>query len=240
MPVIDMKDTSIFFEDGYRETGAVNNMAGYAIGVSTIVIDGIVGAIPVNARVSIDGDDRYQVTSTVETSGNTTSITFTPALVAAIADNDVILVYGRFVEIKVGEGSISWSEKKPREYKKDRGLLDQVRNADQEPFDVTMSFSYEYLIASDPMTDPPKPQEILKRINGAASWISSETNDPCAPYSIDIRFEWTPSGCTSPETERVVLPAFRYEQLDFNPKEGTISCSGKCNAVAATVTHFSR
>ena len=240
MPVIDMKDTSVFFEDGYREAGAINLMAGYTAGVTTIVVDGFVGVVPVNARLDIDGDDRYQVVSTIETSGNTTSITFTPALAAAVSDNDIVLVYGRFVEIKVGEGSISWSEKKPREYKKDRGRLDQVRNADEEPVDVTMSFSYEYLVASDPMTDPPTPQEILKRINGAANWISSETNDPCAPYAIDVRFEWTPTGCTDPETERVILPAFRYEQLDFNPKEGTISCTGKCNSTVATVTRFNR
>lgn len=240
MPMIDLKDTSIYFEDGYTETGAINLMAGYAAGLASVVVDGIVGIIPVGARVSFDGDDRYTVTSTVETSGNTTTINFTPVLAAALLDNDVVIAYGRFLEIKVGDGTITWSEKKPREYKKDRGRLDQVRNGDEEPMDVTLNLMYEALTASDPMTDAPTPEDVLKQRGAAADWLNADNTDPCGPYSINIRLDWTPTGCVDPVTERVILPYFRYEELAHNPKEGSINCTGKCNAVEATVTRFLR
>jgi hypothetical protein len=240
MPIIDLKNTSIYFEDGYTETGAINLMAGYVAGVSTVVVDGILGILPVGARLSLDGDDRYTVVSTIETGGNTTSITFTPATAAALVDDDVVIVYGTFLEIKVGEGTITWSEKKPREYKKDRGRLYEVRNGDEEPVDVTMNFMYEGLVASDPMTDAPTPFEALKRSGPAADWVNADTSSECGPYAINIRIDWTPDGCDDPETERVVLPYFRYEQLDFNPKEGSVNCTGKCNVTEATVTRFNR
>jgi hypothetical protein len=236
MPVIDLKNTNIYFEDGTQKTGAVNNGAGYAAGVLTITVDGFTGIVPVGSRLSIDGDDRYQVVSTTETSTNTTSITFTPALAASILDDDVVIAYGVFLRIKVGDGTITWSEKKPREYKKDRGKLDQVRDGDEEPIDVTINLMYEELTASS--GDPPTPEDVLKQRGEAADWISAETDDPCAPFAINIRLDHAPPNCTAVERERVILPRFRYESLDHNPKDGTVSCQGKCNATEAIVTRL--
>lgn len=236
MPLIDLKNTEIFLEDGTLLTGAVNLMAGYSIGAVTMTVDGFVGVIPVGARLSIDGDDRYTVVSTTETSGNTTSITFTPGLAASVVNDDVVIAYGVFLQIKVGDGTITWSEKKPREYKKDRGRLDQVRNADEEPMDVNINLMYEELTASS--GDPPTPEDALKQRGAASDWVSTETDDPCAPFAVNIRLVHTPPHCTTVERERVILPNFRYEQLDHNPKDGTISCQGKCNATEAIVTRL--
>lgn len=310
MPLIDLKNTSIYFEDGTLMTGAINNLragavnlmagylagvtsivvdgftgiipvgsaltidavpgfrvtstvqtagntttinftpattavvadddvvsvSGYAIGATALAVDGFVGAIPVGARISIGGDDKYVVTATTETGSNTTLVTVSPALTAVKADNAVLIAYGVFLQIKVGEGTITWSEKKPREYKKDRGRLDQVRNADEEPMDVTLNLMYEELTASSGL--PPTPEDVLKQRGAAADWISTETDDPCAPYAINIRLDHTPPNCTTVQSERVILPRFRYEQLDHNPKDGTISCQGKCNATEATVARY--
>lgn len=237
MPVIDLKNCNIYLEDGYSEAGAVNNMAGYTAGATTMLVDAITGVVPAGARFTIAGVNGYDfvVVSTVETSGNTTSITFTPALPSSVADNVVITIYGRFLAIRVGEGNLTWSEKKPREYKKDRGRLYQVRNADEEPMDVTMGFMYEYLTASS--GDPPTPEDAIKKRGAAASWVSTSP-DPCSPYSVNIRLDHQPAGCTATERERVVLPFFLYESLDHNPKDGTINVQGKCNAVEAVVTRL--
>lgn len=236
MPVIDLKNVDIYLEDGYSETGAVNLMAGYVAGVSTVVIDGIAGAIPVGARVVFTGDPTdYVVTATVETMTNTTSITISPGLVEAVVDDQVFTVYGRFLAIRVGEGTLTWSEKKPREYKKDRGRLYEVRNADEEPMDVTMQFMYELLTASS--GDPPTPSDVLKRRGEAADWEST-ASDPCSPYCVNIRLDHRPAGCTTFEVERVVLPFFYYESMDHNPKEGSINVQGKCNAVEAIVSRL--
>jgi hypothetical protein len=236
MPVVDLKNVDIYLEDGYSEAGAVNLMAGYVIGTTTIVVDGITGIIPVGSRFVLTGDPTdYVVVSTVETTGNTTSITFSPGLVEAAVDNQVFTVYGRFLQIRVGDGTLTWSEKKPREYKKDRGILYEVRNADEEPMDVTMQFMYEVLRASS--GQPPTPSDVLKRRGAASTWLSTAA-DQCSPYCVNIRLDHSPAGCSSFEVERVVLPFFYYESMDHNPKEGMINVQGKCNAVEAIVTRL--
>jgi hypothetical protein len=215
-------------------------MAGYTAGATSIVVDGFVGIVPEGARMSIGGNDNYVVTSTVETTGNTTTINFSPALTATAADNAVVTIFGVFLKIKVGEGTITWSEKKPREFKMDRGRLDQVRNADEQPMEVSVQLMYEELTASNPSTDPPTPEDALKRRGAAAGWISTNTEDPCSPYSINIRLRHIPPNCTAVDIEQVVLPMFYYESLDHDPKAGTIACQGKCNVTEAQVSRISQ
>lgn len=234
MPIIDLKNVTVYFEDGYSEAGAINLMAGYMPGATSIVVDGITGIIPVGARFRLNDAD-YQVVSTMETTGNTTTIVFTPGLVEAAADNDTFDVFGVFLAIKVGDGNITFSEKKPREFKLDRGRLDQVRNADEVPMDVSIQLSYEELTASS--GDPPTPSDALKRRGAAASWVSTNP-DPCAPYCLNIRLDHIPPGCENFETERVIIEQFYYEQLDHDPKAGTIACTGKSNKTEATVTRL--
>ena len=41
--MIDLKNSTISFEDGYSAIGAVDNVAGYPIGTTTMIVDGFVG-----------------------------------------------------------------------------------------------------------------------------------------------------------------------------------------------------
>lgn len=238
MPLIDLKNVTVFFEDGTLLPGAINHMAGYVAGDSTLVVDGFTSKVPVGARLSIDGDDRYSVVSTTETLGATTSIVITPVLFAVVADDAVVIANGVFITIKVGEGTITWDEKRPMEYKKDRGKLDLVRLADEEPMDVNFTLSYTELTASDSMTDPPTPEDVLKRRGAASTWVSANVGDICSPYCINIRLDWQPLNCPSFKTERVILPQYYYESLNHDPKAGTITTTGKCNATQALVSRF--
>ena len=215
----------------------VVSVSGFAIGATTIIVDGFTGAVPDGARLNFTGSTvDYTVSSASETGQNTTTIVLSSALQAVAADNVVITVYGVYLRIKVGEGNITWSEKKPREFKLDRGELDQVKDADQVPMDVSLQLMYEELTASS--GDPPTPEDVLKQRGEAADWVSANTSDPCAPYCVNIRFDHTPPNCTAVDKERVILPMFYYESLDHDPKQGTISCQGKCNATEATVTRI--
>lgn len=236
MPIIDMKNTTIYLEDGYSEAGAIDNVAGYPANTTTIDVDGISGIIPVGARISIGSYQDYTVTATTETTGNTTDITITPGLQEAVIDNDPFTVYGRFLEIRVGEGTLSFSETVNREFKMNRGRLYQVRNGDEVPMDVSMQFLYEELKAST--GDPPTPVEVLKKQGPAVNWLSTFTEDPCALFSVNIRFVHAPPQCSGFEHEQVILPFFYYEKLDYDLKAGTISVSGKCNATEPTVTRI--
>ena len=215
----------------------VVSATGYAIGATSIIVDGFTGVVPSNSRFTI-GSKEYVISSTVETSGNTTRIVFTPALTALVADNAVVNVYGTFIQIKVGDGTITWSEKTPMEYKLDKGRLDQIRNADQVPMDVSLTLMYEELTASDPNTNPPTPEDVIKRRGAAADWVSANTANPCAPYCINIRLDHIPPNCTSIDIERVILPMFYSEELNHDPKAGTIAVTGKCNAIEAQVTRI--
>lgn len=236
----DLKQADIYLVDGYTNTGAVNNVSNYAINASTMLVDTIVGAIPLGATFTLASDTLgtvYSVTAKTDTLGNTTSITFTPSLVEAATDNEVITFGGRRLKMKVGDGTMTYDEKRIVEYKKDRGILDTVRLGDQEPIDVKLDVRWEFLRsdASDPVTSSiPSPEEILKRTGAAAAWTSSSA-DPCEPFAINLYVIYTPL-CPGVKKETILLQDFRYEALNHDFKQGMLSCSGKCNIQNAIVT----
>jgi Na+-translocating ferredoxin:NAD+ oxidoreductase RnfG subunit len=146
MAYIDLKQCQFFLEDGFSKTGAVNNAAGYAAGASVIAVDGFTGIIPVGAGVKFAGHaTEYRVTAHTETSSNTTGVTISPVLTDAIVDNEVISFGPHILEITIGEGNLTFDEKRALEYKKNRGKLDQVRLGDEDPIDVNMQFAWEFL-----------------------------------------------------------------------------------------------
>ena len=145
------------------------------------------------------------------------------------------------LEVTIGEGNLTWTEKVTREYTLNRGVLDEVRNADQEPMDVKFDCTWEYITGPTTPGSTPTPIEVLKRTGEAAAWVSSDT-DVCRPFALDLELTYTPdcSGdSTSPagtgDIEVITLPDFRYEQIDFDVGGGTFSFTGKCNALVATV-----
>lgn len=146
-----------------------------------------------------------------------------------------------YIEVTVGEGNLTYTEKMTREYTLNRGVLDEVRNADQEPMDVKFEATWEYLTGPSATGSVPTVEDVLKRRGHAAAWISSDS-DPCRPYSVDLEIVYTPdcSGDSSSpagtgDIETITLPDFRWEQIDHDISGGTLSFSGKCNAIEATV-----
>jgi hypothetical protein len=135
--------------------------------------------------------------------------------------------------IKIGAGNMNWTEKKTREYIADRGVLDAVRDADQEPLDLSFEFMWEFLKAQAG-DSVPTIEEAIKGIGKASTWVSSDP-DTCQPYAVDIEIEHDPS-CTGELKEFILFPDFRYEQLAHDLRAGTVSCSGRCNVVEPTIT----
>ena len=68
----------------------------------------------------------------------TNIVTIAPALVEALSAGDEVYVIHNpeNIEIKIGEGDLTYTEHHARTYTKDRGRLDTVRDADEEPMDV--------------------------------------------------------------------------------------------------------
>ncbi len=137
------------------------------------------------------------------------------------------------IEIKIGEGNLTWTETKNRDYTLDKGALDTVRNGDEEPVAVSLDFTWEWLRAST--GNPPTPIDAMKQRGEASSWVSASA-DSCEPYAIDIDILIDAECNDGTENERIILSDFRYESLDYNISDGTVSCSGKCNITEATVT----
>lgn len=240
---IDLKRANIYARDGYdgatgAKVGAVNLMAGYASGVTTMTVDGFTAAVTNGDTFTVVGSQvtgrpltRHTITAHTETMSATTSITFTPGLSAAVLDNAVITIVPHQLQVRLGEGTLTYSEKKPRTYVKDRGLLYGVRDADEEPVDVRMDAIWEFLKADTGMT--PTIEDVLKQRGEASTWVTSG-DDPCEPYSIDLVIEYIPN-CTTESYEIITLEEFRYEEINHDPKAGTFSITGKANVTEASV-----
>jgi hypothetical protein len=138
----------------------------------------------------------------------------------------------RTLTIKVGEGSISWTEKSPREFIKDRGRLSTVRNGDEEPVDVRLDVQWEFIKATTG-SGTPTPVEVVRNTGEAATWVTTDT-DTCAPYCVDIEiFNDVP--CAGTLDEYVLLEEFRVESVDYDLKGNRFSFSGRLNKTKANV-----
>ncbi len=125
------------------------------------------------------------------------------------------------VTVTLGEGNLTFSEKKQYDYLLDRGRLDDVREGDDIPMDVSFDFRWSEITGGD----------VVSAIKGSGSETSSD-DDTCRPYACDLIFAYDPD-CGSEAAGSITLPDFRQESLDFDVRGGKISCSGKCNATEA-------
>lgn len=237
MAQIDLKHALLKIQDGGANTvltGAINFSGGYAAAAVTFVVDGFVGAVETGGTIVI-GANTYTITAHSETSGNTTSITIaSPGLVVLVADNAVITAYGEVetITVKIGAGTLTYSEKRNMEYTLDRGTLDEVREGDEVPMDVKFDFVWEYIKGGLGMSDPPSVEDALKQIGNASAWESSDA-DTCRPYAVNLVIEYFPL-CDG-DSEIITLKDYRYEELAHDLKAGTISSTGKCNHKTADV-----
>jgi hypothetical protein len=132
------------------------------------------------------------------------------------------------INVKIGEGNLTFTERKTIEYTLDRGLIDEVREGDQVPMEVSIDAVWEY-ISSPAGALAPTIFEALKQEGPAADWVSSD-RDICRPYAVDLQIIYDPD-CGENTVETIILPDFRFEEIGNDLREGTLSVSGRCNAV---------
>ena len=242
MARIDLRDATIRLKDGL--TG-VCNIAEAAPGandtdvdVNTVVLVGPTDTtlIPVGARFTVTGIDTVftVLTRTPAGAGPTTNVTFSPAwgAVNTPSQDDSITFQSQRLDITIGEGNLTYTEAKEYEYLKDRGVLDTVREGEDQPVDVSLEFAYEFVTTGT--SEAITPVDAVKQIGGASEWVSA-SSDLCEPYCVDIEVDRVLS-CGSTEDETTILSDFRYEALEYSLQDATISVSGKCNVTDATVT----
>lgn len=244
MSQIDLRYATVNIIDGYTPFGPgttqwlVNNVAGYPTGTVTMIIDGGTGALAVGDTFTVAGETTlptplpvHKITAHTETTGNTTSITFTPATVGAVTDNGVITILPHSIEVKVGEGTMTYDEKRKMEYVMNRNIIDTVRQGADEPVDVRFDLIWDFITAISG-SGVPTVEDALKKRGEAANWVTSGA-DPCEPYSVDIQVIYTPP-CPGVNKETITLQEFRYESLNHEFKQGMIAVTGKCKISQAT------
>jgi len=244
MARIELRDATIRIKDGLSGVGAINEPTTAPVATDTdFDIDGIVlntidpDLVPVGARFTLTGETTpvpHTVTvRTPATTSPTTNIEFSPALGAGTyLDDDVVTFINQQIEVKVGDGNLTYTENKEYEYELDRGNLDSVREGNEQPMDVTLDFVYEFVTTGT--GEEVTPVDALKGKGGAAEWVSSSA-DLCEPYAVDLEVEHNPP-CGTAETETTVFPDFRHDSLEFDLGDASISATGRCNATEPTIT----
>lgn len=248
MSVVDLKNCTFSILDGLAGTAVgpvtpVPMMGDTTLATLTSIVlnTKVTTLIPVGARFTIAGETVVNgvapvhtvVTRTPATMGPTTSITFSPALGAGTyAASAVITFQSNKIDVKIGTGNLTYSEKKTIQYILDRGQLSDVREGDQVPMDVTMDAVFEHVISGT--GEAITPVEAVKGSGTASEFVSSAT-DKCEPFSVDLQV-LNALNCGTTQSENFLFPDFRYDQIDYDFNKGTISFKGKCNATEPVIT----
>lgn len=244
MARIEMRDVTIYIKDGLSGTGNLSANASQndtSININNVVLNtDDTDLVPVGARFTVNGETANTVhTVTARTpsaNGPTTSVNFTPAMGAGSYNSGnvegSITFISQRIEIQVGEGNLTWTESKEYEYLRERGDLDTVREGDEQPVEMSLEFIYEFIKTESGQSITPV--DAVKRKGEASEWVSS-ADDKCEPYSVDILAKHCVP-CGTDQDEDVLFTDFRYESLDFDMGEATISVSGRCNVSEPTVT----
>jgi len=136
-------------------------------------------------------------------------------------------IYIGGVAVEIGEGNLTYSEKRALEYVSNGNELSEVREADEEALDLKMDFTWKRISGSF--------EALINSIDNRNNDQTSSDTVECRPYAVDVKLRY-PDGCTIPSSKEINFDDFRYEQLDYDVKAGTISCSGKCNISYPTIT----
>jgi hypothetical protein len=236
MARIELRDCTIYIKDGLSGTGCLSANASAntnTINIDTVVTNASVNTIvPVGARFTIAGEDGTPVhtVQTTNTTANVTDyVTFTPNTTTGNYNSGngegTITFLPCQIDIKIGEGNLTWSEKKEYVYLLDRGDLDTVKEGNEVPVELSMEFVYEHVTTGT--SEDITPSDAIKAAGLAADWVSSAT-DLCEPYCVDIVVVHdVPCGTTQDET--LTFADFRFESLDYDLSAATIAVSGKCN-----------
>jgi hypothetical protein len=172
------------------------------------------------------GTEAFVETTPGEFVDQTTNVVFSPAWgTPTPVQTDTITFQSNEVAVKIGDGNLTYTENKEYEYELDRGVLDTVKEGDEQPMDVSIDFVYEFVTTGT--GEEISVVDALKGIGGASEFVSS-SSDLCEPYAVDIEIDHDPS-CGSTEKEITTFPDYRYDSLEFDLSEATIATTGRCN-----------
>lgn len=137
-----------------------------------------------------------------------------------------------YIDVKIGEGDLSWSEKRQLDAVKSRGNLDTFRENEQVPLELSVVAIWEFIASAS--GEPITVEDALKRRNGASAWVSASP-DALAPYCVNLAVIHTPP-CSGVLKETVTFPQCHYIEIASSVKDGTLAIKLTCNCTEPTVT----
>jgi len=213
------------------DPGSDGSIAVVVVGVDvTVTLAYATGAVTTTATLleaALDGDADAVALFTASQVGAGSVLVEAQAITRLTGHNSL--------EIKVGDGNLTHSEKKTREFSLDRGSLDTVRDADEEPMDVSFDFMWEFLTSANGASVPTI-EEVLKNLAPADTWVTT-ADDTCQPFCVDLEIVNAPA-CSAIDDEQSLFEEFYYEGLDHDTKEASVACSGRCNRLTASHVRF--
>lgn len=153
--------------------------------------------------------------------------------------NSIITIWDggvNHITVKIGEGNLTYGEKRNIEPVKRRGLLSTVREGDEVNLEVQMSFVWEY-ITSNGTSDPPTVEDAIKQRGPASAWVSTSP-DSKAPYCVNLQVDYRPPCVGEAAWETIVFPEFHHTDLHHSLKDGTVDLTGLCNRTQASPTRI--
>jgi len=245
---IELKNTIVRIKDGLSGAGAIDEdttapvVTDTEFDINTLVLNaGGLGTdvVPIGARFTVVGETAattvHTVTERTPSNGasTTTNIVFTPALGAGTYLDEGVVTFAPIqIDIKIGDGNVTYTEANEYEYDLDRGILDTVRAGNEVPMDVSLDFVYEYITTHT--AEAVSPMDALKQAGGASEWRSA-SSDACEPYAVDIEVVHTPI-CSTQAIETTIFSDFRSDSREVDIGEASVAVSGRCNVTQPSVS----
>jgi len=135
------------------------------------------------------------------------------------------------ITVKIGDGTLNYTTKNNYDYRRDRGLLDEVVEGDEEPVEISLDATLEFVRGAG--TDV-SIEDALDKVGNAASWVTVDS-DACQPYAVTLEVLHTPI-CEDVFLETLEFTPFRADEVQHDLKEGTLSIRGRSNQTRPTAT----
>ena len=126
--------------------------------------------------------------------------------------------------VRIGEGNITWNERRNVDYTRNRGVIAEVKLGDDEAVEVSFDFIWDWItsVSGDSVVDALK--------GDADDWETA--GGSCEPWAVDLELSIEPTECGS-TTETMTFDEFRWETLNADLRAGQISCTGRCMTYTA-------
>lgn len=155
-------------------------------------------------------------------------------------DGTLIIVDGttptaNTLEVVGCDGDLTFSETQESFLIMRRGIIDSIREGDQQPISLSFTVKFEQWERADGASTGISVVDALKKRGGASAW---ESVDTCGPYMVNLQFK-IKDICNPGAFEVLTFEKFVCDEVTFGEaaEYNTLRISGKCVSFPPTRTY---